>query len=85
MGEVETTHRNLGELAVMASRTEKAERRILDQAQRLLAAETGKLGDLRTKALAGDNNAAADYQTSIAEIGRLERVVSQAKKVLGDE
>lgn len=77
------TRRHLGELGVMAAQTERAERQILEHAERLHGEVLAKLDQMRPQALMGDAEA-RDYQELVAERGRLERVMAQAREVLGD-
>lgn len=77
-----TTHRQLGELAVMQAQTERAERDILKRAEDLLAEQQKLAEDLRSGALAGEPDAMRRYQDCIAEQGRLKLVIAQAREVL---
>lgn len=81
--EAATTRRHLGELGVMAAQTEHAERQILAHAERLHGEVLAKLDDMRPRVLHGDTEA-REYQELVAERGRLERVIAQAREVLGD-
>jgi hypothetical protein len=81
--ELATTRRHLGELGVMAAQTERAERQILKHAEQLHAEVLAKLDEMRPKALHGDAES-REYQELVAERGRLERVIAQARAVLAD-
>ena len=81
--ELATTRRHLGELGVMAAQTERAERQILARAEHMLDDVLAKLDEKRPLALRGDAEA-REYQGLVAERGRLERVIAQARKVLAD-
>ena len=67
----------------MSSQVERAERQILEHAQRLHGEVLAKLDEVRPESLT-DDGAAQDYQGLVAERGRLERVIAQARQVLGD-
>jgi hypothetical protein len=81
--EAATTRRQLGELGVMSAQVERAERQILEHAQRLHGEVLSKLDEMRPEALTSDGGA-SDYQALVAERGRLERVIAQARQVLGE-
>ncbi len=81
--EAATTRRHLGELGVMAAQTERAERQILEHALRLHGEVLANLDDMRPRAMQGDAEA-REYQELVAERGRLERVIAQARKILGE-
>ena len=80
--EAATTRRQLGELGAMSAQTERAERQILRHAESLHAEVLAKLDDMRPSAMHGDAEA-REYQGLVAERGRLERVIAQAREVLG--
>lgn len=67
----------------MAAQTERAERQILAHAQSMHATVLAKLEELRPLATQGDDEA-REYQDLVAERGRLERVIAQARAVLSD-
>ena len=79
---IDDTRRHLGELGAMASHVEETERRILANAEKMLGAVEGKLAGLRTAALAGDDDVGRRYQDAIAERGRLNQVIAQARENL---
>ncbi len=79
---INATRRHLGELGMMAAQTERAERQILAQAEKLLAEAEERIKAGRVPALAGDTAAARQYQDDVQERGRLQRVIVQAKQVL---
>lgn len=79
--EAAATRRQLGELGVMAAQTERAERQILEHAERMHGEVLAKLDDMRPQALMGEAEA-REYQGLVAERGRLEHVIAQARAVL---
>lgn len=76
------SRRHLGELAVMASQTEAAERRILAHAEQMHGDVLAKIDDMRPRVMHGEAEG-RDYQALVAERGRLERVIAQARLMLG--
>lgn len=81
--DIATTHRHLGELAVMSHKVTETERRILARGQELLKAAQDAMDESRAAALAGDADASRRYQDAVAERGRCEMVIAQARKNLG--
>lgn len=79
---IENTRRHLGELAAMSSQVERAERQILERAEKLLAGVQGKMDAARAEAMAGDDAARQRYTDLVAERGRLNQVIAQAREVL---
>ena len=77
---IDTTTKHLGELAAMSHQTQAAEQRILDRAKELLA-QVEK--DLPTAAGESMTGGADRYQELIAERGRLQQVIAQARAHLG--
>ena len=73
----------LGDLAALSAKTEAAERRILAQAERRLDVIAGRLDEIRPRALL-DEALADEYQRLILERGKLNLVVAQARRVLGE-
>lgn len=80
--EAATTRRQLGELGVMSAQVERAEHQILEHAQRMHGEVLAKLDDMRPLALQSEADS-SEYQSLVAERGRLERVIAQAQQVLG--
>ena len=78
-----TTRRHVGELGVMSAQVERAERQILEHAERLHSETLSKLDDLRPAAMRGGPEE-REYQELVAERGRLERVMSHSRQVLGE-
>lgn len=76
---IDDTRRHLGELGAMAAHVEQSERKILEHAEKMLTEVEAKLSALRAKALAGDGAASQAYQDAIAERGRLNQVIAQAR------
>ena len=81
--EAATTRRQLGELGAMSAQTERAERQILRHAESLHAEVLAKLDEMRPLAQHSDAES-NDYQALVAERGRLERVIAQARATLAD-
>lgn len=77
------SRRHIGELAVMARQTEDAERKILAHAMQMHGDVLAKLDDMRPRVMHGEAEG-RDYQALVAERGRLERVIAQARLMLGD-
>lgn len=76
---IDTTHKQLGELAAMAHQTEAAERRILENAETHLSkVET----DLKQATGTAMTTGADAYMELIAERGRLHQVIAQARQHL---
>lgn len=81
MTDAATVRRHLGELAALSDKTEKAERKILDDATRMLADVEGKMSAAASRALQSDKGG-DEYTELVAERGRLQQVISRAKAVL---
>lgn len=75
---VNDTRSKLGELAVMAKQTEQAERKILTSATEQLEKVQSELRSMHGKEMSG----AERYMHLIAEQGRLQQVIAQARQVL---
>lgn len=73
---------HLGELAVMASQTEAAERQILAHAEQMHGDVLAKIDDMRPRAAQSEAEG-RDYQALVAERGRLEHVIARSRQVLG--
>ena len=71
----------LGDLAALSAKTEAAERRILEHAEKRLGVIAGRLEEIRPRALL-DDALADEYQRLILERGKLNLVVAQARRVL---
>lgn len=69
-------------LSALAVKTQQTERRILEQAERRLGEIAGRLDEIRPRVLL-DDALADEYQRLILERGKLDIVVSQARRVLG--
>lgn len=76
---IETTHKQLGELAAMAHQTAAAEQQILVKATELLGQVQDDLVKARANAMTGGD---AHYQDLVAERGRLQQVIAQARQNL---
>lgn len=79
-----TVHRNLGELAAMQRRVEQTERNILARGEELLSQAEKTMADTRAAALAGDAEASRRYQEAVADRGRCQMVVAQARRMLAE-
>jgi 4-diphosphocytidyl-2C-methyl-D-erythritol kinase len=77
---IDTTHKQLGELSVMARQTEDAERRILARANERLGEVETELKAAGAQALTGGGD---KYMALIRERGQLQQVIAQARQVLG--
>lgn len=77
---IDTTHKHLGELAAMSRQTQEAERRILERAEALLEQVQADLTAARAAALTGGDS---HYMDLVAERGRLQQVIAQARHHLG--
>lgn len=82
---IETTRRQLGELATMSAQTEAMERKILERAQQQLAKIEGEIDQARADAMAGNDEAKQRYTHMIEERGRLHHVIAQANQVLNGQ
>lgn len=79
---IEDTRRQLGELAAMAAQTDAMERKILECAQEQLGKIEGDLDRARVAAMTGDDSAKSQYTDMVAERGRLQQVIAQARQLL---
>lgn len=82
---IENTRRQLGELAALDAKVERAERQILERAESLLSEVQSRLPELRRGALAGGDEAERAYQDAILERGRLNQVIAHSRAVLGTQ
>ena len=79
---IEKTRDQLGELAGMADRTARTEQRILKLAEKRLDEVQASIERARPGIEAAPDAAQQRYQHLVAERGRLEMVIAQAKKAL---
>lgn len=79
---IETTRRQLGELATMSAQTEAMERKILARAEEKLTEVEKGIKEARPRALVPGAKEAETYQELILERGRLHQVIAQAKQAL---
>jgi len=79
---ISNTHDQLGDLAGLADRTERTERRILEQAEKRLDEVQAALERARPGIEAAPDAAQQRYQDLVAERGQLHMVIAQARKVL---
>lgn len=70
--------RQLGELGAMAAKTEAAERRILEHAEKMLAEVESKIETARSQAIKSPD----DYMQLVEERGRLQQIIAQAHEAL---
>ena len=77
---IDTTRRRIGEMVAMSRQTQEAERKILARAQELLKGVYDKIPSAKASSLLGDGD---EYMSLIAERGRLQQVIAQARTVLG--
>lgn len=77
---VDKAHAQLGELAAMSHQTQEAEHKILAEAERMLAQVER---DLPAAAGAAMTDGKDRYMELIAERGRLQQVIAQARQHLG--
>lgn len=77
-----TVRRHMAELGAMSEQGLAIERQILQRAEQMLADVDGRLAELRPKALAGDEQAARDYEAAVLERGRLQRVIDGSNGTL---
>jgi hypothetical protein len=78
---IENTRRQIGELAELSAKTEAAEQRILESAEKHLAKIQARIAELRPRAVL-DQEAGEEYQKLTAEQNRLGVVIATAKKHL---
>lgn len=79
----DNTKRKLAELGALSSRTDGAERRILESAESKLQKMQARIAELRHAAMLGGAEA-EEYQRLVADRHRLQVVVAQARKNLGE-
>jgi len=82
MDQIKPVHKNLGELAGLAHRTEQTERQIMERARQMLRGVEKTIAAARRDALAGDEQQQRAYQAAVEEKGRLEQVIEAAANVL---
>lgn len=76
---IDNTHKQLGELAAMSHQTQEAERKILARAEELLGQVEKDLPEASSTANTGGED---NYMHLIAQRGRLQQVIAQARKHL---
>lgn len=79
---IANTRDQLGNLAGLADRTERTERRILEQAEKRLVEAQAAIERARPGIEAAPDAAQQRYQDLVAERGQLNMVIAQARKVL---
>lgn len=77
------TKRKLAELGAMSSRTDAAERRILESAEAQLEKMQARISEIRPTVLV-DGEHADEYKRLISDRHRLGVVIAQARKNLGE-
>ena len=80
---ISNTRDRLGDLAGLADRTERTERRILEQAEKRLDEVQAALERARPGIESAPDAAQQRYQDLVAERGQLNMVIAQARQVLG--
>lgn len=80
---IERTRAQLGDLAALADRTQRTEKRILDLAEKRLAEVQAAIDRARPGIDVAPDAAQRRYQDLIAERGQLHIVIAQAKQNLG--
>jgi hypothetical protein len=81
---IELTRRHLGELGVMAHKTEQTERNILARAEQLLADIETKINTAQSHAMVGDNESNQDFTDMVEERERLQQVIERAQAILAE-
>lgn len=76
---IDTTRRQLGELAAMSHQTQAVERQILERAEVHLKKVQSDIERTRPLALVPGSVDAGKYQELITERGRLQQVIAQAR------
>ena len=79
---MDRTRDQLGELAGLADRTERTERKILEQAEKRLDDVQAAIERARPGIEAAPDAAQRRYQDLVSERGQLNMVIAQARKVL---
>jgi vacuolar-type H+-ATPase subunit H len=82
---IANTQEKLGDLAGLADKTERTERRILEQAEKRLTEVQTAIDRARTGIEAAPDDAQQRYQQLIVERGQLQMVIAQAKKALAPQ
>ena len=80
---IENVRRQIGELSSLAAKTDEAERKILEAAEKRLEWANGRMAELKASALT-DGEAGKEYQELAHERQRLDMVIAQARKNLGE-
>ena len=80
--QIENVRRQIGELSSLAEKTDAAERKILESAEKRIDWVQSRMGELRAKALT-DGDAGKEYQSLAMERSRLNLVIAQARKNIG--
>lgn len=79
---IERTHAQLADLAALAEKTERAERRILEQAEKRLDAVNAELERRRPGVEAASDDDQQHYTDLVAERGHLHQVIAKAHAAL---
>ncbi len=80
---MDNVRRQLGELASLADKTDAAERKILEAAEKRLAWAGDRMAELKPRAIL-DGEAGREYQELSLERQRLQTVIAQARKNLAE-
>lgn len=79
--QIDNTRRQLGELSALSAKTDAAERKILDAAQKRREWVVGQIAELRPRALL-ESEAGEQYQSLVEERAKLDIVIAQAQRQL---
>ena len=79
---MEKTRQGLGDLGVLADKTEKAERAILARAEQRLVEVSAQIERAQPGAEAADDAGQQRYLALVAERGQLHTVIAKAKQAL---
>lgn len=77
----ENARRQLGELSELSAKSDAAERKILEAAEKRQEWVSGQIAELRPRALL-ENEASDRYQALVEERAKLDIVIAQAKRHL---
>lgn len=79
---MEKARQGLGELGMLADKTEKAERRILEAAEKRLDEVSGLIERAQPSAQSADDAGQQRYLDLVAERGQLNIVIANARQAL---
>ncbi len=81
---IDKTKSQLGELGALGEKTEIAERKILEAAEKRLGEVEGEIGKAGAGLEAADDASQQRYLDLVAERGQLHTVIGKARTVLGE-